>query len=243
MESDIVVTEGSDRSQDLLVEIHRAILEGQGYEVEAVHSGLEALPKIREFHPDVIVLDVMMEQWDSGFAVARQIRADHHAGHTPKARASGGVSGEGDPSGLLQDRGKLSARQLPLSLQKPIESGVVMSVLTIWNQIKEEVLRRREETEAGATAWVVVGMATCGMAAGAGEAFRALEDTVAARGLKGVRLLKTGCVGRCDMEPMVEVVRQGEAPVLYCRVTPEVARRIVERHLEKNEILLDWVLI
>ncbi|MCC6444888.1 MAG: (2Fe-2S) ferredoxin domain-containing protein [Armatimonadetes bacterium] len=118
-----------------------------------------------------------------------------------------------------------------------------MSALTILNEMKEKASLERKEAEAGVTTYLVVGMATCGVAAGAGDTYAALAEMVAERGLKEVRVLRTGCVGRCDMEPMVQIVRDGEAPVMYCRVTPEVAKRIVERHLEKNEILLDWVLI
>ncbi|MCC6444889.1 MAG: response regulator [Armatimonadetes bacterium] len=70
-------------------EVHRAILEGSGYEVGEAHSSKEALPTAKAFHPDVVVLDVMMEQWDSGFAVARQIRADHHLAGTPILMVTG----------------------------------------------------------------------------------------------------------------------------------------------------------
>lgn len=78
---------------------------------------------------------------------------------------------------------------------------------------------------------VRVGMASCGISAGADKVMEEFAAAVKRVGLKGVDVISTGCVGRCDLEPMAEVTRGTDPPVLYIRLTPEKARRIVEEHL------------
>lgn len=83
-----------------------------------------------------------------------------------------------------------------------------------------------------------VGMATCGISAGADVVSKAFKDAVKEAGLEGVSVIPTGCVGRCDLEPMAEVTRPGEPPVLYIRLNEEKAKRIVEEHLV-NDITVE----
>ncbi len=87
---------------------------------------------------------------------------------------------------------------------------------------------------------VRVGMATCGVSAGADAVFEAFREAIDASGLKGVRVIPTGCVGRCDLEPMAEVTRGEEPPILYIRLDPEKAKRIVEQHLVGGEPVTDY---
>ena len=67
---------------------------------------------------------------------------------------------------------------------------------------------------------VRVGMATCGISAGADKVHDEFARAVNEAGLKHVDVIPTGCVGRCDLEPMAEVTRGDESPVLYIRLTP-----------------------
>jgi len=59
-------------------------------------------------------------------------------------------------------------------------------------------------------------------------------------GLKGVEVIPTGCVGRCDLEPMAEVTRGTDPPVLYIRLTPDKARRVVEEHLVGGQVVDEY---
>lgn len=87
---------------------------------------------------------------------------------------------------------------------------------------------------------VRVGMATCGISAGADKVFDEFERAVRGAGLKHVDVIPTGCVGRCDLEPMAEVTRGAEPPVLYIRLTPEKVARIVEEHLVGGQVVDDY---
>ena len=78
---------------------------------------------------------------------------------------------------------------------------------------------------------VVVGMATCGIAAGAKPVLTTLVDEIARRNLSHVTVSQTGCIGMCQYEPIVEVLEPGKEKVTYVKVTPEMVARIVSDHL------------
>ena len=78
---------------------------------------------------------------------------------------------------------------------------------------------------------VVVGMATCGIAAGARPVLNAFVDEIAKRDVKGVSVQQTGCIGRCQYEPIVEVTEPGKEKVTYVKMTPEKAVRVVNDHI------------
>lgn len=78
---------------------------------------------------------------------------------------------------------------------------------------------------------VVVGMATCGIAAGARSVLNAFVDEIAKRDVKGVSVQQTGCIGMCQYEPIVEVTEPGKEKVTYVKMTPEKAVRVVNDHI------------
>ena len=78
---------------------------------------------------------------------------------------------------------------------------------------------------------VVVGMATCGIAAGARPVLNAFVDEIAKRDVKGVSVQQTGCIGMCKYEPIVEVTEPGKEKVTYVKMTPEKAVRVVNDHI------------
>lgn len=78
---------------------------------------------------------------------------------------------------------------------------------------------------------VVVGMATCGIAAGARPVLNAFVDEIAKRDVKGVSVQQTGCIGICQYEPIVEVTEPGKEKVTYVKMTPEKAVRVVNDHI------------
>ena len=77
----------------------------------------------------------------------------------------------------------------------------------------------------------VVGMATCGIAAGARPVLNAFVDEIAKRDVKGVSVQQTGCIGMCQYEPIVEVTEPGKEKVTYVKMTPEKAVRVVNDHI------------
>lgn len=78
---------------------------------------------------------------------------------------------------------------------------------------------------------VVVGMATCGIAAGARPVLNTFVDEIAKRDVKGVSVQQTGCIGMCQYEPIVEVTEPGKEKVTYVKMTPEKAVRVVNDHI------------
>ena len=88
---------------------------------------------------------------------------------------------------------------------------------------------------------VYVGMATCEIAAGSKEVMAVFQDAIA-HGLTNVYLSQKGCVGRCNLEPTVEVIEKDKIPVKYGKVTKAMAEEIIERHIKKGEVIPEWVI-
>jgi len=89
---------------------------------------------------------------------------------------------------------------------------------------------------------VYVGHATCEIAAGAGEVWDVFQEAVRSGRLKDVYLSAKGCAGRCNLEPMVEIIEKDRMPVKYSKVTPKRAREIIERHLLAGEVITAWTI-
>ena len=87
---------------------------------------------------------------------------------------------------------------------------------------------------------VVVGMATCGIAAGARPVLNAFVDEVAKRHLNNVTVTQTGCIGMCQLEPTVEVFVPGKEKVTYAKVSPEKVARIVADHLVNGNVVAEY---
>ena len=89
---------------------------------------------------------------------------------------------------------------------------------------------------------VVVGMATCGIAAGARPVLSAFLEEVAKRGLQHVTVTQTGCIGVCRLEPIAEVYVPGEEKVTYVKLTPEKVPRIVAEHLVNHSPVVEYTI-
>ena len=89
---------------------------------------------------------------------------------------------------------------------------------------------------------VLVGMATCGIAAGARPVLNAMVEEVAKRGLANVTVTQTGCIGICQFEPVVEIVTPGQEKVTYVRMTPEKAVRVVNDHLVNGNVVTEYTI-
>lgn len=90
---------------------------------------------------------------------------------------------------------------------------------------------------------IVVGMATCGIAAGARPVLNAFVEEVERSGLTGtVSVTQTGCIGMCPMEPIVEVIKAGEEKVTYVKMTPEKAREVFEKHIKGGKPVAEYTI-
>ncbi|MCL2335468.1 MAG: hypothetical protein FWC57_05330 [Endomicrobia bacterium] len=87
---------------------------------------------------------------------------------------------------------------------------------------------------------VYVGSATCENAAGAHAVMEIFSTAL--KNNPNVYLSKKGCVGRCNLEPTVDVLQEGKEPVQYVQVNEDKARQILEKHLKKGEVVSEWVL-
>ncbi|HWR18290.1 MAG TPA: (2Fe-2S) ferredoxin domain-containing protein [Clostridia bacterium] len=89
---------------------------------------------------------------------------------------------------------------------------------------------------------VVVGMATCGIAAGARPVLAAFMDEVTKRNLSDVVVAQTGCIGVCRLEPIVEVYKPGEEKVTYVKVTPDMVGKIMTEHIVNNRVVDEYTI-
>jgi NADP-reducing hydrogenase subunit HndB len=90
---------------------------------------------------------------------------------------------------------------------------------------------------------VVVGMATCGIAAGARPVLNTFVEEVNSHGLASkVTVSQTGCIGICQFEPVVEVYEAGKEKVTYVRMTPEKAKEVVEKHLKSGKVIAEYTI-
>ena len=87
---------------------------------------------------------------------------------------------------------------------------------------------------------VVVGMATCGIAAGARPVLKALVDEVAKRNVQHVSVTQTGCIGMCQYEPIVEIFEPGKEKVTYVQMTAEKAQKVVAEHLVNGKPVVEY---
>ena len=88
---------------------------------------------------------------------------------------------------------------------------------------------------------IVVGMATCGIAAGARPVLSAFVEEIAKADLAGkVTVSQTGCIGICQFEPVVEVYEADKEKVTYVKMTPEKAKRVIEEHIKGGKVVAEY---
>ena len=108
----------------------------------------------------------------------------------------------------------------------------------IKDKMKDKVILR----EGSSDIRVVVGMATCGIAAGARPVLNAFVEEVNAAGLSGkVSVSQTGCIGICQYEPVVEVF-EADKKVTYIKVTPDKVKKIVDEHLKGGKVVAEYTI-
>lgn len=117
-----------------------------------------------------------------------------------------------------------------------------MKSLEELKKLREESIKNIEMRNTEKDIRVVVGMATCGIAAGARPVLTTLVEEVAKRNLNNVQVVQTGCIGMCTLEPIVEVYFADKEKVTYVHVDPEKAKRIVSEHLVNNNVVYDYTI-
>ena len=109
----------------------------------------------------------------------------------------------------------------------------------IRERMKDKVVLR----EGSGDIRVVVGMATCGIAAGARPVLNRFVEQVSAQGLADkVTVTQTGCIGICQFEPVVEVYEAGKEKVTYVKMTAEKADEVVEKHLKGGKVIAEYTI-
>lgn len=106
-------------------------------------------------------------------------------------------------------------------------------------RIREEALEKRRVKTASGQVQVIVGMGTCGIAAGARDTMKAILEFIEKEGLSGVIVTQTGCIGLCEKEPIVQVVIGEQPKVTYGKVNTDVARRIMQDHVVGGKVVTD----
>ena len=109
----------------------------------------------------------------------------------------------------------------------------------IKDRMKDKVVLREGTSQVR----VVVGMATCGIAAGARPVLNAFVEAVNESGLAGnVTVSQTGCIGICQYEPVVEIYEAGGVKTTYVKMTPEKAKTVVEKHLKGGNPVAEFTI-
>ena len=118
-----------------------------------------------------------------------------------------------------------------------------MKSLAELQEIRNKVLGQvnlRKEREDGIR--VVVGMATCGIAAGARPVLKAFSDGIQEKGIKDVMVIQEGCIGLCQYEPVVEVITTGKEKVTYVNMTSEKAAEVIEQHIIGGNVVTKYTI-
>ena len=89
---------------------------------------------------------------------------------------------------------------------------------------------------------IIVGMATCGIAAGARPVLSALTEEVGKRNLQNVTVSQTGCIGICQYEPVVEVFVPGKEKVTYVKMTAEMVAKVVADHIVNGNVVTEYTI-
>jgi len=106
--------------------------------------------------------------------------------------------------------------------------------------IRKKTLEQMSVREQNERMRVVVGMATCGIAAGARPVMNAFLEEIKKRNITDIKVSMTGCIGACRLEPMVEVIDNKGNKATYVKMTPEKAVRVVAEHIVNGRVCLDY---
>ena len=104
----------------------------------------------------------------------------------------------------------------------------------------EKISRGEEEAKKMGKKVISVGMATCGIAAGARPVMNSFANEIRTRGVKNVELTMMGCIGMCKLEPIVEVYDEDGTKTTYIKMTADKAAEVVKRHIMGGEVCKEY---
>ncbi|QUH24644.1 (2Fe-2S) ferredoxin domain-containing protein [Serpentinicella alkaliphila] len=112
-------------------------------------------------------------------------------------------------------------------------------------KIREQSLKKMELRTVGAekdSIKILIGMATCGIAAGARDTLSGILDEIDKQNLDNVYVVQVGCMGYCYAEPVVQVNMPGKEPIVYGNIDAKKGREIINKHIQKGELLEDLII-
>ena len=101
----------------------------------------------------------------------------------------------------------------------------------------EAQLALKTRLDTGTT--IIVGMGTCGIAAGARDTMHAILAELAARNIDA-HVTTVGCIGQCVKEPLVDIEQAGRPRITYANVRPDMVPRLIEEHLVNGQVVQEW---
>ena len=111
----------------------------------------------------------------------------------------------------------------------------------------EELAKLREaaqedvKTRSDAGTTIVVGMGTCGIAAGAQETRDAIVEELQKREMD-IHVATVGCIGMCSKEPLVDIQQAGRPRITYCNIHPNMVSRLIDEHLIRGSVVEEWAM-
>lgn len=117
-----------------------------------------------------------------------------------------------------------------------------MKTLAELEEIRKRTLDEMELRNSSSSTRIVVGMATCGIAAGARPVMATLLEEISKRGLKGITVTQTGCIGVCRLEPIIEVYQPNQEKITYVKLTPDKVSKIVLEHLANGKVCDEYTI-
>jgi len=109
-------------------------------------------------------------------------------------------------------------------------------------RVREEALQKKKMKAAPGNIQVVVAMGTCGIAAGARDTMKSVLNYIETNNLSGVTVTQTGCIGKCEQEPIVQIIFGDQPKVTYGKVNTDVAQHIMKQHVQNGTPVKDYVL-
>jgi NADP-reducing hydrogenase subunit HndB len=109
-------------------------------------------------------------------------------------------------------------------------------------KIREEALKKQQLKETSGKTEVIVGMGTVGIAAGARETLKAIMDMIEDENLSDIIVRQTGNIGMDSFEPIVQIAMSGEDKVTYGKVSPDMARQIIQEHVIGGNIVVEFLI-
>jgi NADP-reducing hydrogenase subunit HndB len=120
---------------------------------------------------------------------------------------------------------------------RELKDMVLIRSLEELNSLREEIMQRNKRFDAPGTIQIIIGMSSCGIAAGALGTLAEINEQIRKTNLQNVRVSQTGCSGLCTHEPIVQLIMDGKHKFAYGKVSPAVVRRIFDEHIRVGSIV------